>query len=59
MEQVGKRSDRRTPAGRALIDLCEAAGDRLRIRATPVVATARALRLRKKRIDVVGECHHT
>jgi hypothetical protein len=58
MKQVSERSDRRTPARRALIDLRETAGDRLRIRATPFVATARALRLGKERVDVVGECHH-
>jgi hypothetical protein len=58
MKQVSERSDRRTPARRALIDLRETGGDRLRIRATSVVATACALRLGKERVDVVGECHH-
>jgi hypothetical protein len=57
MQQTSECSDRRTPARRALIDLCETTGDRLRIRATPVVATARALRLGKKRVDVVSERH--
>jgi len=58
MKQVSERSDRCTPTRRALIDLREVAGNRLRVRPAPVVATARALCLRKERVDVVGECHH-
>jgi hypothetical protein len=58
LKQASKCGDRRTPARRALIDLRETIGDRHRIRATPVVATARALCLRKECVDVVGECHH-
>jgi hypothetical protein len=57
MHQASECSDRRTPTRRALIDLREAARDRRRVRATPVVAAARALRLRKEGVDVVGECH--
>jgi hypothetical protein len=58
MKQVSERSDRRTPARRALIDLRQTVGDRRRVWATPIVATARALCLRKERVDVVGECHY-
>jgi hypothetical protein len=58
MKQVSERSDRRTSARRALIDLRETAGNRRRVWATPIVATARALCLRKERVDVVGECHY-
>jgi hypothetical protein len=56
-QQASECSDRRTPARRALIDLCETGRDRRRVRATPVVATACALCLRKDGVDVVGECH--
>jgi hypothetical protein len=58
MKHVSECRDRRTSAGRALVDRRKTAGDRLRIRATAIVATARALCLRKERVDVVGECHH-
>jgi hypothetical protein len=58
MKQVSECSDRRTSARRALIDLRETGGDRRRVRATPIVATARALCLRKERVDVVGEYHY-
>jgi hypothetical protein len=57
MEQASECSDGRTSAGWALIDRRETAGDRRRIRAAPIVPTARALCLRKKGVDVVGECH--
>jgi len=57
MEQASECTDGRTSAWRALIDRRDTAGDRRRIRAAAVVATARALCLRKKGVDVVGECH--
>ena len=57
MKQVSECGDRRTSARRTLIDLRETAGDRRRIRATSIVSAASALCLRKKGVDVVGECH--
>lgn len=57
MQEARECSDCRTPTRRALIDLREAASNRRRVRATPIIATARALRLRKEGVDVVGECH--
>jgi hypothetical protein len=58
MKQPSECSDCRSPARWALIDLRKTTRDCRRIRTTPVVATARALCLRKERVDVVGECHH-
>jgi hypothetical protein len=58
LKQTSECSDCRAAARRALIDLRETIGDRRRIRATPIVTTARALGLWKKSVDVVGECHH-
>jgi len=46
MEQTRKRGDRGTATGRALVDRRGVAGNRLRIRPTPVVTAACALRLR-------------
>jgi hypothetical protein len=57
LKQMSECSDRRAAAWRALIHLRFTTGDRRRIGATTIVATARALCLRKEGIDVVGECH--
>jgi hypothetical protein len=57
LKQTRECSDRRAAAWRALIDLRFTTGDRRRIGATAIVATARALCLRKEGVDVVGECH--
>jgi hypothetical protein len=58
MKQTRECSDCRAPARRALIDLRKSTGDCRRVRATPIVTTARALGLWKKSVDVVVECHH-
>jgi hypothetical protein len=58
MKQASECRYGRTAARWALIDLSDTAGDCRRIRAAPVVATARALCLWKKGVDVVRECHH-
>jgi hypothetical protein len=57
LKQTSECSDSRAPAWRALIDLRLTAGHRRRIGATAIVATARALCLRKEGVDVVGEYH--
>jgi hypothetical protein len=58
LKQVSECSDGRATARRALIDLRLTAGDRGRIGVTTIIATARALGLRKEGVDVVRECHH-
>jgi hypothetical protein len=57
LKQTSECGDRRAPARGALIDLRFTTGDRRRIGSTAIVATARALCLRKEGVDVVGECH--
>src|SRR5207244_3825999 len=56
-EKRGERGDSGRAAWRALVDLGPARQDRLRVRATAVVAAARALRLWQQGIDVVGGDH--
>jgi hypothetical protein len=57
MEQASECRYGRTSARWALIDLSNTVRDRCGIGTAPVVATARALRLRKEGVNVVGECH--
>lgn len=57
VKQVSEGADGRRTTWRALVDLCQATGDRLGIWATSLVAATRALRLWQKRVNIVGECH--
>jgi hypothetical protein len=57
MKEVGQSGNGRRAAGRALIDLCVAAGNGFGVGAATVIPTTRALRLREERIDVVSDCH--
>jgi hypothetical protein len=56
-KEICQRDNGRRAAGRALIDGGTIVGNRFRIRAAPVVATARALCLRKKSVDSIRERH--